>query len=77
MPMYDPKLFFTIKNSQNFLRKKNAEEFAASYNVALVFRLVITLFCGSFNNFEKKNIFGVKNRKIMYQKYAFLVQVSF
>ena len=30
----------------------------------LVCRLIIKLFCGSFNDFEKKNIFGVKNAGI-------------
>ena len=43
----------------------------------LVCRLVIRLFCGSFNDFEKNLIFWVKNGKIRYGKYAFLVQISF
>ena len=43
----------------------------------LVCRLVLTLFCKSFNIFFKNPIFGVKNSKIRYGKYAFLVQISF
>ena len=43
----------------------------------LVCRLVITLFCGRFNDFGKNLIFWVKNSKIRHRKYAFLVQISF